>query len=71
VNQLDQVANGTHDHETHTNSLAEPQELLLIGLGAPAHELNAILSELGGNLQKLLNLVRHVDCVLWQKGGRR
>jgi hypothetical protein len=40
-------------------------------LGAPAHELNAILSELGGNLQKLLNLVGHIGCVFGWKGGRR
>ena len=29
--QLNNVANSTHDEETNTNSLAESQELLLVG----------------------------------------
>jgi hypothetical protein len=29
-------------------------------LGAPAHELDTLLGELGGDLEKLLNLVGHV-----------
>lgn len=59
VNQLNDVADSTHDEETDTDGLAELQELELVGLGAPSHELNTFLSELGGNLEDLLDLVGH------------
>jgi hypothetical protein len=60
VHQLDDVTDGAHNEETNSNSLAESQELLLVGLSASSHELNTVSDELGGNLENLLNLVGHV-----------
>jgi hypothetical protein len=59
VHQLNNVANSTHDEETNTNSLAESQELLLVGLSASSHELNTVPDKFGGNLEDLLNLIGH------------
>lgn len=59
MHQLDNVADSAHDEEANADGLAESQELLLVGLSASSHELNAVLDELGGNLEKLLNLVGH------------
>lgn len=45
---------GLTDQETHTNSLADAHELLLVGLLAAVHKLGTLLDELARDLLSLL-----------------
>jgi hypothetical protein len=61
VDELDDVSNCAHDDETDADSLADLDELLLVGLLALVHELDTILDKLHGHVNKLLHLVGHFD----------
>jgi len=63
VDQLDNVANNTHDQETHPDGLRDAQELALVGLAAPGDELAAVLDELARHLEEFLGLVHCCWCV--------
>lgn len=70
VDELDDVTDSSHDEETNTDGLRELLVLGAIGLGAPPHELDAILSELRGDLKELLNGIGHCNFDDGQRGRR-
>lgn len=59
MNQLNEVANGSHDKEAHANSLANLDEFTLVGLGAAANKLGALPDEVLRDIGKLLEGFRH------------
>lgn len=64
VDELDEVADGAHDQEADTDSLADLDEFLAIGLCAPVDEQRALLDKVPGQVEDLLNLVAHLDGVV-------
>jgi len=67
VDELDNVANDSHDQETDADCLRYPDELLLVGLCAAVHEQSTLLEELSGHISELLDVL-HGD---WCAGGDR
>lgn len=61
VDELDEIADSTHDQETNTNGLGDFDELTAIRLLGLVDELDAVLEKLAGHVEDLLHLVRHCE----------
>lgn len=59
VYQLDEVPNGTHDKETHSDGLADLDEFTLVGLGASLDEQRTVADKVLGDIGELLEIVGH------------
>lgn len=55
--QLDKVSNSSHDDEADADSLANLEELALVGLRAAVDELCAILEEVARDVEEFLDLI--------------
>lgn len=69
VDELNKVADSTHDQETSTNSLGDLDELAAIRLLALLDELDTVLEELAGHVEDLLQLVGHCELLCCVLGG--
>lgn len=61
VYQLDEVPNGTHDKETHSDGLADLDKFTLVGLGASLDEQRTVADKVLGDIGELLEVVGHCD----------
>lgn len=67
VNQLDEVTNSTHNQESHADSLADLDELALVGLGAALDEERSLTDEVLGNIGELLEGLGHCERIEVEK----
>jgi len=70
MNELNDVADGAHDEEAHSDSLRDLPELPLVGLCASVQELSSILEEVARQVGKVLELGfgGHDECFIERLG---
>lgn len=67
MDELDDVADDSHDQETNAHCLRDPDEFLLVGLGATVHEQSTLLKELSGHISEFFDVLHGDEC--WEGGS--